>query len=164
MRRIGIIAGVFVAVVLLFVIGLSFLLDANRFKPELESELSKVLGRHVTVGELKFSILAGSVSAGDLTISDDPGFGSTPFLKAKSLNVGAELIPFILSRKLNVTGITIDGPEIVLLQSPSGAWNFSTLGNTKGTGKTDSGGRSASSLDLSVKSVNINNGRVTVGR
>jgi len=97
MKRIGIIAGVFVAVALLIVIGLSFLLDAHRFKPDLESELSKVLGRHVTVGELKFSILAGSVSAGDLTISDDPGFGSTPFLKAKSLNVGAELIPLAIS-------------------------------------------------------------------
>jgi AsmA protein len=139
------------------------LLDANRFKPDLESELSNVLGRHVTVGELKFSILAGSVSAGDLAISDDPGFGATPFLKAKSLNVGAELIPLVISRKLNVTGISIDDPEIVLLQSPSGTWNFSTLGNTKTAGKPDPKSN-ASALDLSVKAVNINNGRVTVGR
>ena len=60
----------FIAVVMLLVIGLSFLLDANRFKTELESELSKVLERHVSVGELKFSILSGSVSAGDLAISE----------------------------------------------------------------------------------------------
>jgi AsmA protein len=164
MRKIGIIAGVFIAIVLLLVIGLSLFLDANRFKPELESELGKVLGRQVGVGELKFSIFAGSVTAGDLTISEDPGFGSAPFLKAKSLNVGAELIPLVVSRKLNVTGITIDDPEIVLLQSPSGVWNFSTLGNTKGGGKAAPSSNAGSSLDLSVKSVNINNGRVTVGR
>ena len=165
MKRLGIILGVFIAVVLLLVIGLSFFLDANRFRPELESELSKVLGRQVGVGDLKLSIFAGSVSAGDLTISEDPKFGSTPFLKAKSLNVGAELIPLIMSRKLNVTGITIDQPEIVLVQSPSGAWNFSTLGNTNESGKaappSNSGG---APLDLSVKSVNINKGRVTMGQ
>ena len=165
MRRLGIAAGVVIIVVLLLVIGLSFLLDANRFKPALESELSKVLGRHVSVGELSFSILSGSVSAGNLAISEDPAFGSGAFLKAKSLKVGAELIPFVLSRRLNVTGITIADPEIVLLQSPSGTWNFSTLGNTKEAGKTQqSSSGSAAPLDLSVKSVNINNGRVMVGR
>jgi AsmA protein len=164
MRRIGIVIGVFVLVVALVVIGLSFLLDANRFKPSLESELSKVLGRRVSVGELGFSILSGSVSAGDLAISEDPSFGSGSFLKAKSLKVGAELVPLVLSRRLNVTGITIDDPEIVLLQSPSGTWNFSTLGNTKGEAKNQPSGGSASPLDLSVKSVNISKGRVSVGR
>jgi AsmA protein len=166
MKKIGIIAGIFIGVLLLLVIGLAFFFDANRFRPELESELSNVLGRKVGVGDLKLSIFAGSVSAGDLMISEDPKFGSTPFLKAKSLNVGAELIPLIFSRKLNVTGITIDQPEIVLLQSPSGAWNFSTLGNTKESGKAAQppSNNAGSPLDLSVKSVNINNGRVTMGR
>src|SRR6516225_4331340 len=170
MKRIGIILGIFLAVILLLVVGLSFFLDANRFKPELESELSQVLARHVSVGDLKFDISAFSVSAGDLAISEDPAFGSTPFLKAKSLNVGAELMPLVFSRKLNVTGITIDDPEIVLLQSPAGTWNFSTLGSTKAAGKPEPVSRasssqsSASSLDLSVKSINISKGRVTVGQ
>src|SRR5215471_13047980 len=135
MKRIGIIAGILVVVLVLIAVGLSFLIDANRFKPELESELSSVLGRHVSVGQLQFSILSGSVSAGDLAISEDPGFGAAAFLKAKSLNVGAELMPLVLSRKLNITGISIDDPEIVLLQSRSGAWNFSTLGNSKTGGQ-----------------------------
>ena len=157
--------GVVVAVVLLLAIGLSFLLDANRFKPALESELSKQLGRRVTVGKLNFSILSGSVSASDVAMSEDPAFGSGSFLKAKSLNVGAELIPLVLSRRLNVTGITIADPEIILLQSSSGTWNFSTLGNTKEAGKApQSSSGSAAPLDLSVKSVNIKNGRLTVGR
>jgi AsmA protein len=172
MKRIGIIAGVLVVVVVLIAIGLSFLIDANRFKPELESELSSVLGRHVSVGQLQFSILSGSVSAGDLAISEDPGFGAAAFLKAKSLNVGAELMPLVLSRKLNITGISIVDPEIVLLQSRSGAWNFSTLGNSKTGGQPNpksntsntSGTSSTSPLDLSVKAINIRNGRVTIGQ
>lgn len=164
MRKIGIIAGVLIALLLVFVIALSFLLDANRFKPELESELSQVLGRHVTVGDLGLSILSGSVSAGDLAISEDPAFGTNSFLKAKSLKVGAELVPLILSRRLNVTGITIDDPEIVLLQSPSGVWNFSTLGSTKPAAKAETkSSEPSSSLDLLIQAINISNGRVTIG-
>src|SRR5215831_3252441 len=132
MKRIGIAAGVIVGIVLLVIIALPFVLDANRFKPELESELGKALGRDVKVGDLKLAILSGSVSAADVTISDDPGFSKASFLQAKSLKIGVELMPLIFSHKLNVTGITIDDPEIALLQSPSGEWNFSTLGTSKG--------------------------------
>src|ERR1700739_309767 len=125
MRKLGFLAAILVVVLLLAAVGLSFLLDANRFKPELESELAKVLGRDVKLGELKFSIFSGNVSADDLSIAEDPKFGTSPFLQAKSFNVGAELMPLILSRKLNVTGITIDQPQIVLLQTAEGTWNFS---------------------------------------
>jgi AsmA protein len=169
MKRIGIAVGVIVVFVLLVIIALPFVLDANRFKPELESELSTVLGRDVKVGDLKLSILSGSVAATDVTISDDPGFSKASFLQAKSLKIGVELMPLIFSHKLNVTGITIDDPEITLLQSPSGAWNFSTMGTSKAAEKeapkTPAPSVSnGSTLDLSVKSVNITTGRLSMGR
>jgi AsmA protein len=170
MKRIGIAVGVIVVFVLLVIIALPFVLDANRFKPELEAELSKALGREVKVGDLKLAILSGSVSAADVTISDDPGFSASSFLRAKSLNVGVELMPLIFSHRLNVTGITIDDPEITLLQSPSGEWNFSTLGTSKAAEKQTaaqvnaSSASSGSTLDLSVKSVNISTGRLALGR
>src|SRR5215471_8574579 len=119
MKRIGIAAGIVVVAVLLAILALPFLLDANRFKPELESELSQALGRDVRVGNLGLSILSGSVAAADITISDDPRFTRSPFLRAKSFKVAAELIPLITSHRLNVTGLTIEDPEIVLLQSPA---------------------------------------------
>lgn len=170
MRRLGIVAGIVVAIVVLAVVGVRSLLDANRYKPALESELSKVLGRDVKVGALDFSIFSGSVSAAAITISDDPRFGSNPFLQAKVLHAGAEVMPLIFSHRLNVTGITIDDPEILLLQAPSGAWNFSTLGATKNGARpqpaapaqTQQSGTSG--MDLSVSSININKGRLTVGR
>src|SRR5262249_25962087 len=118
MKRIGIAVGVIVVIVLLVIIALLFVLDANRFKLELEAELSKALGRDVRVGDLKLVILSGSVSAADVMISDDPGFSASSFLRAKLLNVGIELMLLIFLHKVNVTGITIDDPEIVLLQSP----------------------------------------------
>src|SRR5579871_5305233 len=136
MKRLAVFLAVVFVLIIVAGVAASFLLDANRFKPELESELSQSLGRQVKVGNLQLSLWNGSVSAADLTISDDPAFGSTPFIRAKSLQVGAELMPLIMSRQLNVTGITIDEPQIDLLQSPSGTWNFSTIGSGKPPAKT----------------------------
>ena len=69
-----------------------------------------------------------------------------------------------MSRKLIVTYLTIDQPEISLVQAPSGDWNFSSLG-----GKTRRSAPAARSpgtapLDLSVKLVKITNGRLKLGR
>src|SRR5213079_2152298 len=109
-------------------LSLPFLVNINQFRPMLEYSLSSALGREVSVGNLKLALLSGRVGADDLSIADDPAFSRTPFLRAKSLKVNVEIAPLVFSSKLNVTGLTIDEPEIVLLQSDSGDWNFSSLG------------------------------------
>jgi AsmA protein len=83
----------------------------------------------VKVGNLSLSILSGSVEANQLSIADDPKFSSSPFIQAKSLKVGVELMPLIFSKQLNVTHLTIEHPEITLLRNREGVWNFSSLGN-----------------------------------
>src|SRR5690349_12801238 len=100
--------GIAIAVFLVLLIGLSFLINANRFKPALETRLGAALGREVMLGDLKLSILSGGLAASDLSIADDPKFSKTPFLRAKSLHVQAQLIPLIFSHELNLTGLTID--------------------------------------------------------
>ena len=128
MKRALQIIGIIVAVLLLTAIVLPFVVNVNSFRPRLESELSSALGRQVKVGNLGLSILTGSVSAEDLSIADDPGFSKQAFIRAKALNVGVEIMPLIFSKTLHVTQLTLDRPEIVLLQSASGKWNFSSLG------------------------------------
>src|SRR5882672_10684007 len=119
-----------VGVLVVAVIALIFLVDANRFRPTLESSLRDALHRDVKLGNLSLSLLSGSVEANDLEIGEDPSFGKAPFLRAKAIRVGVELWPLIFSKKLNVTGITIEKPEISLMQTPDGTWNYSSLGTT----------------------------------
>jgi AsmA protein len=164
MRRILKWVGIALAVLLLAVISLPFLINVDRFKPMLESELSTELNREVKLGNLKLSLFAGEVSADDLSISEDQSFGKPAFIKASSLRVGAKIWPFLISRKLIVTYLTIDQPEIALVQAPAGNWNFSSLG-----AKTQKPAPAASEpgtapLDLSVKLVRITNGRLTLRR
>src|SRR5258706_14961205 len=122
-----------VALLVLIALALPFLIDANQFRPRLEAALTQALAREVRLGDLKLSILSGGVAAADLTIADDPAFSKTPFIQAKSLKVGVELQPLIFSKKLNVTRVEIEGPEIDLIQSDTGTWNFATLGAKSST-------------------------------
>ena len=177
-RRLKILA-IVVGVLIVILIAVPFLVDANAFRPKLESDLGAALGRTVKVGNLSLSLLSGSVSADDISIADDPAFSKTPFVQAKSLKVGVELIPLIFSKSLNVTELTLNQPEISLVRSQDGAkWNFSSLGNTspantspgnKGSAEpakttTPSAGSAASNPSLSVAKLNVSDGRLTVSR
>jgi AsmA protein len=168
MKRIAKWVGVIFVVLILTVVSLPFLINVDQFRPTLQSDLSTALGREVTLGNLRLKILAGEVTADDLSVAEGPAFGKPAFLQAKSLHVGVELWPFLMSRQLIVKDLTIDAPEIALVQSQSGDWNFSSLGARSKSSvaapppSSSIGGRLP--LDLSVKLVKIGNGRLTLRR
>src|ERR1700686_3460083 len=127
-RRLKIV-GIVVAVLIVIVIAIPLFIDANAFRPRLESELTAALGRPAKVGNLSLSLLLGGVTADNISIADDPAFSKSPFVQAKSLKVGVELLPLIFSKTLNVTEMTLNEPEISLVRSQNGEkWNYSTLG------------------------------------
>jgi AsmA protein len=161
------IAAIIIGVLILIVIAIPFFIDANAFRPKLESELSDALGRPVKVGNLSLSLFSGAVKADDISIADDPAFSQTAFVQAKSLSVGVELIPLIFSKALNVTELTLNQPEISLVRSKDGErWNFSSLGaksSVKPTQPTPSGGAS-SNPNLSVSKLKVSDGGLTTSR
>jgi len=133
MKRILKIVAIIVAVLIVLVIAIPFFIDANTFKPKLESELTDALGRQVTVGNISLSLLSGGVSAENIAIADDPQYSKSAFVQAKSLKVGVELMPLIFSRVINITDLTLNEPQISLVKSPNGdKWNFSSLGTKTG--------------------------------
>ena len=159
------ILGIAVVALLLIVVALVFLIDANQFRPELETQLSAVLGRQVKIADLKVSLLHGGVSADGLFVSDDPKFSHDPFVSAKSLEVGVEFWPFVVSRKLIVTDLTITEPQITLLETDAGVWNFSSLGGKPKPGEPPPPPRPASAptnLNLTVQLIRISVGRFTL--
>lgn len=164
MKRVLKIVGIVVVIILLVVIALPFLVNVNSFRPKLESELSTALGREVKVGNLSLSILSGSVSAEDLSISDDPAFSKDPFIRAKALKVGVEVMPLIFSKTLHVTDITLDKPEIALLRDASGKWNFSSLGSSSEAEKKPASTGPSSTANLSVSKLDVTDGRLSVNR
>jgi AsmA protein len=159
LKVIAIVVGILVVIV----VAIPFLIDANTFRPKLETDLSGALGRDVKVGNLSLSLLSGSVKADDISIADDPAFGQAPFVQAKSLKVGVELMPLIFSKALNVTDLTLNEPQISLVRSQNGEkWNFSSLGNKNSPAAPKKAGAASSNPNLSVGKLNVSDGRLTV--
>jgi AsmA protein len=170
MKRLLKIVAVVVVLLLVAAVALPFLIDANAFRPELEAKLTQALGRKVDLGDLKLSVLSGGVSATHLSIADDPAFSKTPFVRAQSLNVNVDLAPLILSRKLNVTGVVIDQPEIDLWQTPQGQWNFSSIGGAPPnaaaapSAKPSAASPAGNVSNLTVKLIKITGGIFSLGK
>ncbi|WP_348260742.1 AsmA family protein [Telmatobacter sp. DSM 110680] len=149
-----------VVFLLLFVISLvPFFVNAESFRPTIESQLSSALGRQVTVGSLTFSIMAGSLDAEDISIADDPNYSAVPFIQAKKLNVGVEIFPIVFSHSMHITKLNIDTPSIQLIQNANGKWNFSSLGGSNQAATTQQHG---SMTDLVVEELKITNGSAMV--
>src|SRR5437762_6904318 len=130
MKRAAKIIGILILILLVVAIAVPFLVNVNSFRPTIESQASSALGRKVTIGNLKLSILTGSVSADDLAIADDPAFSKAPFVAAKAPNFGVELMPLVLNKTLHVTDLTFDRPQFFRSATAAGKWNFSSLGSS----------------------------------
>jgi AsmA protein len=167
-RTIRIIA-IVVGILIVVAIAVPFLVDVNSFRPKLEGELSSALGRQVKVGNLSLSIFSGSVTADNISIADDPAFSKDPFVTAKSLKVGVEVIPLVFSKTLHVTGLTLEEPQITLLKSANGTWNFSSIGsNAPQAGQPPPAPQAAQPGQpaggaFAVDNVDISDGRLLVG-
>src|SRR5262245_52610963 len=151
MKRILKIAAIVLAVIVVVLIATPFFINVNSFRPKIEATATEALGRQVKVGNLGLSLLTGTVTAGDISIADDPAFAKAPFVTAKSLKVGVELMPLIFSKQLNVTGITLEQPQITMLKTADGKWNFSSLSGNPAK-KTPAKSEASTTTNLSVRS------------
>lgn len=161
MKRILRVLAIVVVGLLIAVLALPFLINPNQFRPMLQAELTKALGRDVKVGDLKLAILSGGVTADDLSVADDPAYSRQPFLHTRAVTLGVDLWPLLFSRQLRVNQLTLDQPEIDILQSAAGTWNFSSLGGKAAAHPAPATASSGEPLNLSVKLVKITKGRLT---
>src|SRR5258705_1214301 len=164
------IAAIVVGVLIVLLAVAPFLIPVNQFRGTIEQKASAALGRRVQVGNLSLSLLHGGLAAENLSVGDDPKFSPSPFLTAKSVDVGVEVMPLIFSRELNVTSVVIQDPQVTLLKNAAGDWNYSTLGASPAkAAKTEAppaGGAAPSATstpDVSVKKLELSNGKIIVG-
>jgi len=166
-KKVLLIIAAVIVVLAVIVLALPFFIDVNRFKPTLETDLSGALGRKVEIGNIQLSILSGGVAVNDVSIADDPAFSQEPFLTAKQLTAGVALVPLIFSRKLAVGSFTVTEPQITLLHSASGKWNYSSLGGggskAPASSQSTSGESGSGAGGFSVGNVKISNGTMIVG-
>ena len=151
---------VVVLVVLVAAVALvPFFVNADSFRPTLETKLSSAIGRKISLGHLDFSLLSGSLVASDITIGDDPAFSSAPFLQAHQLYIGVQIVPLLLHRQVQVTRFTVDSPNIHLIHAADGKWNFSSIGSTAQPATPQ---QPTVLPDLTVGELQVKNGTATI--
>jgi AsmA protein len=155
------ILGIVVVILLLAAVILPHVIDVNHFKPEIQTQITDALGRKVTIGNIELAIFSGGVKVDDVVIADDPNFSPSPFLQAKEVKVGVGLMALIFSHRLEVSSFTVTDPQVSLLRSPSGQWNFSTMGAGGAKGKKSE--NSSAPTNIAVAELKISNGTIVVG-
>ena len=114
----------------------------------------------MTLGKLSFSLWSGSVVAGELTVGDDPAFGTAPFLEAKSLKIGVDVGALVFHRELKVRKFVAESPEIQLIQNESGAWNYASLGH--GGAAASQPAASSGAANVTVGVAEVDDGKLVV--
>ncbi len=157
-------AKIFAGLLVILIVAIAaipFFVDANTFRSTLETKLSAGLGRTVKLGNLRLSLLSGSLVASNLSIAGDPAFSSTPFLVAREVRIGVDIKPLIFHRQLHVRSFEIEAPQIHLVEGPHGQWNFSSL--TRNAASLTSNSPSNAALFQSVVDfIGIEEGRAVV--
>lgn len=164
MKKILVSVGIVVVVILVVLALVPLLINANSFRPRVQDELTKALGRSVTVGDLSASIYSGGIAAKNIIIADDPVFEQQPFIQAQSLKIGVDMGALIFSRKVKIRSLDLQSPEVRLLQNQAGRWNFASLGGQKNTKSAHPGTQTSAGDEVSVDKVAIEGGRVMIGR
>jgi AsmA protein len=148
-----------IALPIFAVAAIPLFVDANTFRPTIESRITAALSRKVTLGTLSLSVMTGSLVANDFAIAEDPKFGQTPFFTAKRLRIGVQIKPLISNRQLVVRSFEVDAPQIHLIHAEDGTWNFSTLSHGASSQNTT---QLATSPDLTIGLISIKDGNAKI--
>src|SRR5664280_2293470 len=129
MRKLAIVIGVIVVIVVALVLALPHLIDVNKYRGQVQAQLQQRLNRPVQLGQMSLSVLPLRVEVNSVTIGEDPSYRSNvPFAQVGQLNIGVKLFP-LLSGNVEVDSLEMKQAKIELIRNPKGVWNFSTAGN-----------------------------------
>jgi uncharacterized protein involved in outer membrane biogenesis len=160
MRRILIILGIAIAVIVVGLLVAVSLIDVNKYKPRIQAELQTKLDRPVTLGELHLRVLPIAVRIDGVTIGEAAAFSSPhPFAKASELYASVGLFSLI-SGNPAVKSVEVTRPQIEVIRNAQGTWNFSTIGGPGNKAQSSGGSKGGSSLTLNK--LKITDGQVAL--
>ncbi len=127
-------AGGGLLLLLLLLLLVPSLMPANRYRALIAAKAGEALGRPVSVGGARLTILPGlGAEATDLSIGEDPAFGREPFLRAKAVAVRVAFLP-LLTGRVEVSRAILEAPRLTLVRDARGQWNVTTLGASRPSG------------------------------
>src|SRR5579875_3714741 len=113
-------------VVILLVILLP-LISLGRYHSTIAASLSRSLGHNVNIGSINLTLFPfPGLEIHNLTVDEDPAFGSEPLLIAPTVTVYPRLST-LWTLRFEIGRIDLDQASVNLVRDSSGSWNFSSL-------------------------------------
>ncbi len=126
-RRLLLVLGCLLALAAAAALLLPALVDVDRYRPVIVSRAEAALGRPVRLGEMRLTLLPRlGLQARDVALGATPAEGGGDLLTARSLQVGARLLP-LLRKRLEITSVVLDQPRLVLARDAQGTWNVQRI-------------------------------------
>jgi len=128
MRKLGIVVLIIAAVMVIVVMVVPPLVNINRHHDRIQTQLQKRLGRPVSLGQMRLSVLPPAIRVDNAVIGEDPAFlTGRPFAEVQELDVRAKLWPLVHG-DIEVQSLNLRKPQIELVRNQQGVWNFASLG------------------------------------
>jgi len=130
MRKVAV--GIAIVILVLIVAAAVFVatFNVNKYHGTIQAELEKRVGRPVSLGDMHLGLFPPRFRVNDVVISEDPAFHTQlPFLKAQDLDISVKLLP-LLSKKVEISSLNLQKPDVQLIRNRQGTWNFASLGKT----------------------------------
>ena len=126
--------GAVVLVTVLALLAVILLVDPNAYRSNIADLVRAKTGRELRIdGNLKLSFFPWiAVDVGRATVGNAAGFGEQSMLEIEHARIGVRLIP-LLSKKLDVRRVEIDGLKLRLTVTADGHNNWSDLGKQAGS-------------------------------
>ena len=94
MRKIGIVIGTILLILIVAVVVFAATFNVNQYRGTIQAELEKRLDRRVTLGDMHLGIFPPRFQLQNLSIADDPKFNDAkPFVEAQGLDISVKLLP-----------------------------------------------------------------------
>lgn len=131
-RLLKIVLGVLGLVVVLALVAVALILwlvDPADYRDQIAEAIEQETGRSARIeGDISLSFFPTvGLEVGRLSLGNPPGFGEQPFLEIEAAAIGARVMP-LLSRRLEVTTLRIDGLQARLVKRADGSANWDGLG------------------------------------
>ncbi len=106
----------------------------DSIKPDVESRLSELLGRQVSVGSMRLSFFGGPyLYINQLQASEDPAFGDGVFLQTEQVRANFSVLSYVLRKRVELDGLRMQAPQITFVKNQQGVWSWTTIGKPKTT-------------------------------
>jgi len=119
--------GIIVALVIIALLAAPAFINVNRYRPQIEAQLKNRLGRDVSLGPMRLSLIPTAFRVDNVVVSEDPQFNSGhPFAQIQTLFVRPRLLP-LLHHNVEIKSLQLGRPSLEFVRNAQGKWNFESL-------------------------------------